>query len=68
MPYIGLHDILGSKVTLAGQRSNEVINVKVYLQDSIMVDYFPTICLFVTKLGWLMPYIGLHDVLGSKVT
>ena len=25
MPYIGLHDILGSKVTLVGQRSNEVI-------------------------------------------
>ena len=27
-----------------------------------------TICLFITKLGWYMPYIGLHDILGSKVT
>ena len=26
-------------------------NVKVYLQDSVTVDNFPTICLFVTKLG-----------------
>ena len=27
-------------------------NVKVYLQDSIMVDNFPTISSIVTKLGW----------------
>ena len=21
-----------------------------------------------TKLGWYLPYVGLHDILGSKVT
>ena len=42
--------------------------MKVYLQDSITVDNFPTLHLFITKLGWEMPYIGLHDILGSKVT
>ena len=32
-----------------------------------MIDNFPTIGLFVTKLGWLMSYIGVHDILRSKI-
>ena len=35
--------------------------MKVYLQDSLTVDNFPTLHLIVTKLGWYMPYIGLHE-------
>ena len=31
--------------------------VKVFPQDYFTVDYFPTVCLFVTKLGWSMPYV-----------
>ena len=35
-----------------GHVSRSKVNVKVYLQDSIMIDNFPTICLIVTKLVW----------------
>ena len=52
-----------------GQRSNEVKWDQMWKFTSktlITVDNFPTICLFVTKLGWKMPYIGLHDILGQR--